>query len=514
MIKKIRNISLIFGIIMGFVVTPVYADVSVKQNKIIGFNEPNVEDEIIYQQKGSELSEVTSLMPDKLIAYFEDGSSKEIDVHWQCVSEDYEMAKYYCYQFYPQPESAEYTIAENFNVIEDGPKEFVCFGEELFSKGELSYSSENAEKNADKIVRYLTNKAGLSISAAVGVLANIYYESGCIADIMEDGYKWNTGAGYGICQWTNYPRTSLTGRRTDLLSFCYLRGYSYKKINPQLEYLYYELTTSYNGVLNELKTKGYDNINSTDAFEAARIWCTKFEMPSDAEKKAIERGNYAKTLLQLYSDNTSLSRAPSLSGATYPDYIKKRQMFTVKGYVWSPSHISRLRVYIKGKNGKIYSSKSVNPDGNTYNLDLIDDYITFDKLASGIYYYRVSVTNQSGNFVLLNKDFVVTKKTPVIVRYNTPEAGIKNGNSFIMSGNVYSSVKIKNITVGIYKSKNSKKYIIGSTKKVNDNVYDIANYNKELKFSKLNPGIYYYKISVKIASGNVDVLNVKFKVNA
>ncbi len=505
---------MIFGVAAISAVMQVQAYAHDEQNIITGFSEQEVEDELLYEEKGLPLSEATSQMPDKLTAYFQDGGMKDIEVTWKCVSDDYDDFKYYCYQFYPVPVSQEYQMADDFNVIEDGPKAFVCFGEELLQKGDLSSAAENAEKNADKIVNYMTDKAGLSISAAVGVLANIYYESGCIADIMEYGYKWNTGAGYGICQWTNYPRTSPTGRRTDLLSFCCLRGYSYKKLAPQLEYLYYELTTSYNGVLNELKTIGYDGVESQDAYEAARIWCTKFEMPSNAGIKAIERGNYAKTLLSLYSEKSSLSRAPSLSGATYPDYIKKRQPFTIKGTIWSPSAISKVRVYIKGKNGKIYTSRTARPEGNTYDLSLLDDYITFDALNSGVYYYRVSVTNQSGNYLLLNKDFVVTKKSPVIVRYNTPEEGISKGKSFILSGNVYSSAKIKKITAGVYKSKNAKNYVTGTTKKVNGNVYDMANFNRSLKFSKLNSGTYYYKIIVTMVSGDVNILNVKFKVHS
>ena len=85
-----------------------------------------------------------------------------------------------------------------------------------------------AVSNEQMIYEYLVNDLGLNTAAACGVLANIEKESGFRPDLMEKGYTWDQGAGYGICQWTNYPRTSGTGRRTNLVNWCSSNGYDYK----------------------------------------------------------------------------------------------------------------------------------------------------------------------------------------------------------------------------------------------------------------------------------------------
>ena len=66
--------------------------------------------------------------------------------------------------------------------------------------------------NADKIGGYLVQELGLNVNVAFGILGNIEAESGFDPAIIEFGYTENTG-GCGICQWTNCPRTSSSGRR-------------------------------------------------------------------------------------------------------------------------------------------------------------------------------------------------------------------------------------------------------------------------------------------------------------
>ena len=99
----------------------------------------------------------------------------------------------------------------------------------------------NAASNKDTIYYFILNELGLNRAAACGILANIEKESGFRPDLQEYGYTWEEGAGYGICQWTNYPRTASYGRRTNLVNWCSSNGYDYRSLNGQLYFLKHEV---------------------------------------------------------------------------------------------------------------------------------------------------------------------------------------------------------------------------------------------------------------------------------
>ena len=110
--------------------------------------------------------------------------------------------------------------------------------------------------------------------------------------------KWQKGKfGLGIIQWT--------GERTSNLIDLYL-----KEVN-NADNISLDQVISAEGkmVINELKSNNYkyiydnwkkdniSNLNSENAaFDAASKICIKYEVPSQKEKKAIERGNTAKQI--------------------------------------------------------------------------------------------------------------------------------------------------------------------------------------------------------------------------
>ena len=136
----------------------------------------------------------------------------------------------------------------------------------------------NAASNKDTIYYFILNELGLNRAAACGILANIEKESGFRPDLQEYGYTWEEGAGYGICQWTNYPRTASYGRRTNLVNWCSSNGYDYRSLNGQLYFLKHELETDVKpGVYSYLK--GVSN-DSNGAYNAGYKWCYSFEVPA------------------------------------------------------------------------------------------------------------------------------------------------------------------------------------------------------------------------------------------
>lgn len=159
----------------------------------------------------------------------------------------------------------------------------------------LPVFTASAASNEETIYNFLKNEMGLNTAAACGVLANIEKESNFRHDVIEYGYKWENGGGYGICQWTNSPRTSATGRRTNLVNWCNNNGYDYKSLIGQLHYLKYELNTSYYYNLVTKKLLSVDN-SASGAYTAGYYWCYYFEVPAGYNTGVSEtRGNIAKT---------------------------------------------------------------------------------------------------------------------------------------------------------------------------------------------------------------------------
>jgi hypothetical protein len=156
-----------------------------------------------------------------------------------------------------------------------------------------SYTETDATtlSNEETIFNFLVSEVGLNTAAACGVLANIEKESNFISDIVEIGYTLQSGGGYGICQWTNYPRKSSTGRRSNLFAYCNANGYDSSSLIGQLHYLQYELTTSY--------PKTYQAMLSVPntmegAYKAGYTWCKNFEVPANTETTSQKRGAIAR----------------------------------------------------------------------------------------------------------------------------------------------------------------------------------------------------------------------------
>ncbi len=148
----------------------------------------------------------------------------------------------------------------------------------LFSHFDVAEATVNS--NEEIIYYFLRNEIGLNKAAACGVLANIYYESAFSTSALGD-----SGTSYGICQWHN-------GRYTALKSFCKANNYDYKSLKGQLYFLKYELETSYDYILENIKYR-IEN-SAKGAYDAGYYWCYNYEIPSDRAYYAVERGYAAQ----------------------------------------------------------------------------------------------------------------------------------------------------------------------------------------------------------------------------
>jgi len=124
------------------------------------------------------------------------------------------------------------------------------------------------------IYSYLTGAYGYNKAAACAILANIRYESNFIPD-SGDTY-------YGLFQWGG-------SRQTNLFSFCQNNGLDATSIEGQLEYLDYEMTSSYPNVKNYLLSI---EDTSSGAYDAAEYFCRNYEGAASSEGRGDLAASY------------------------------------------------------------------------------------------------------------------------------------------------------------------------------------------------------------------------------
>lgn len=130
-----------------------------------------------------------------------------------------------------------------------------------------------------QVYEYLTEELGLPSSSACGILANMEHESAFDPRALGD-----QGTSYGLCQWHDQ-------RFTRLKSYCLSRGLDYRTVEGQMDYLSYELRTTYFDLLTVLRTM---EDTPDGAYRAGYVWCVEFERPADMEKKGASRGTLAR----------------------------------------------------------------------------------------------------------------------------------------------------------------------------------------------------------------------------
>ena len=153
---------------------------------------------------------------------------------------------------------------------------------EGMSEAKSKHNPFEAGSNEYVIFNFLINDMKLNRAAAMGVMANIYYESGYKPVIDGDG-----GTSYGICQWH-------AGRKNNLINWCTENGLDYNTLEGQLKFLQYELPTRYPSVDSYIRQVE----NTADgAYDAAYYFCFNFEAPANRTAQSTKRGNYARDTL-------------------------------------------------------------------------------------------------------------------------------------------------------------------------------------------------------------------------
>ena len=233
------------------------------------------------------------------------------------------------------------------------------------------------------------------------------------------------------------------------------------------------------------------------------------------------------------TDTMSISNGTSLPAA-----LKKGKFVTVKGTVTSASsNITSLTVGVYDKDGKMVTGKSAQPNAKSYNVNKLDNDITFDKLDNGTYTYKVIATNSaSKDAVLVSQNFTVsadgtvkaeekqtnTNPDTTTVSNSTDTIAITNGTDIpaklekgkavIVKGNVTSAnSNLESLTVGIYDT--TGKLVSGKTAIPNAKTYDVSKLDNYIEFDKLADGTYAYMVFASNSTNkNYVMVNKAFTV--
>ena len=183
------------------------------------------------------------------------------------------------------------------------------------------------EKTAQMVIDFYTAK-GFNKIAIISLLANLYAESKCRPNNLQNGYekKWNTTdeeytrrvdanmwldpinfqpfrkdhSGYGIVQWTS------EGRKGGFEDYAHFKKVSIADALMQIEYSYIELTSK------SFKEAYEGMLNATSLRDCTILIMRKYEKPAskddpDAQNKRVE---YAEELYKKYYGGAKMSNSP------------------------------------------------------------------------------------------------------------------------------------------------------------------------------------------------------------
>ena len=257
------------------------------------------------------------------------------------------------------------TRTSKYFWYDGGASNVKTFGGSFIDEPEKSKidTSKVVDKAADpKVIWDFFKSQGLNDYGIAGLMGNLYAESGLKPTNLQNTYEKKLGytdaeytaavdqkiytnfvndsAGYGLAQWTYYSR------KQNMLTFHTKKGKSIGDLNTQLEFLVYELTTSY-------KSSVWEVLKSAKSIlEASNAVLLKFERPAD-QSTAVQnkRASFGQEYYNKYHVNETVvaptvpsqggtkmkynaSNKPLVCMQTQSTCYKGTSEMTVKGVLW------------------------------------------------------------------------------------------------------------------------------------------------------------------------------------
>ena len=187
-----------------------------------------------------------------------------------------------------------------------------------------------------------------------------------------------------------------------------------------------------------------------------------------------------------------------LTDEVYPTQIIEGNTFSIYGVVTSPNNIMAVTIGVYGADdGAAEFEYTGRPGTKTYDIHNIDYLMTFSKLTSGDYVYKIVATDtKESNVVLLEKEFKVLSEdqfnTLKLTGENYPTE-FSEGQTFSVTGTITSDYEISSVTCSVRSVNGALQF----TKTVNPGTtsYSVSNLDRYMTFSKLAAGTYVYKIT-------------------
>lgn len=180
--------------------------------------------------------------------------------------------------------------------------------------------------NEEIIWKYLKSKS-LTDAGTAGIMGNLYAESGLNPKNLQNSYELKLGynddsytqavdngtytnfvydsAGFGLAQWTYWSR------KQALLQHMSQNNRSIGDLQGQLDFLFIELTSGYQNLLNILKT-------TTSIQEASNAVLLQFERPADQSPSVQQkRASYSQNYYNKYAEKEVVYNMSNSSLVTY-----------------------------------------------------------------------------------------------------------------------------------------------------------------------------------------------------
>lgn len=189
-------------------------------------------------------------------------------------------------------------------TLEEYQRSYVSIGDNTIVKDKKGKTlATKTWANVEAPIIHQLIKLGWSKEAAIGIAANLFYESGGDHTAVGDG-----GKAYGLAQW--HPD------RQELFKKKFGKDIRESSLSEQVAFIDYEMR---NG--GERKA-GKEMMKVTSASEAAGVFVRKFERPADPDGESTKRTAFAVKIEKNYKD---LDTDKVKSGEIAPPEVKEQK---------------------------------------------------------------------------------------------------------------------------------------------------------------------------------------------
>ena len=217
--------------------------------------------------------------------------------------------------------------------------------------------------------------------------------------------------------------------------------------------------------------------------------------------------------IQPQSPQSSLAISPSTKPG---NDMEQGKPFYFKGKITSNYNVTSATVSILSPDGgATYQTRTITPNKTTVDIATSGlDSLKFGKLEPGSYLFRLTAKDASGKSQTWEQAFSIkgTASTLTISPTTKPGNDMARGKPFYFKGKITSNYNVTSATVSILSPDGGATY---QTRTITPNktTVDIATSGLDsLKFGKLEPGSYLFRLTAKDASGKTQTWEQTFSI--